>query len=100
MPKDLLNPADPELDILERGLAEGGVKLGFPTKSERDSFRMRLYRRREADRRQAAVMADVPVYKGLSPYDILAMTYFETKKGSPGMHVHAGLNFIILEEGE
>jgi len=100
MQKEKTNPTDRELDILERGLVQGGIKLGFTTKAERDSFRMRLYRRRDRDRREAAITADKPVMKGLSPYDTLAMTYYLTKQGTPAMHIHAGEAFTILEEGE
>ena len=92
-------PNNPELDMLERALtAPNGIKLGFKSKALRAAYRMKLYRVREADRRQAAAVAERPVYKGLSPYDCLAMNYFETKAGSPGMHICIPDEPVVLED--
>lgn len=91
-------PRDVELDILERGLLPDGVKLGFDSKAERNAFRMKLYRRRDADRKQAAIMADRPIFRGLSPYDVLAMNYFLSKSGQFAMHIVATEQPTILED--
>ncbi len=74
--------------------------MSFLSEADRDSFRMRLYRRRDRDRKQAAIaLGKAEAYKGLSPYDCLIVKYLphETKII---MHVIAGLQGVSILDDE
>lgn len=82
---------DKELDILDRAYsADGGIKLVFKDLQSLMAYRMKLYRRRFADRHQTALVHKIPTTIGLSPYDTLIFLKGKEPDGRPSLVIRKG----------